>query len=85
MGHAPSSMRYKHLPYRCLLNRRSGGILEGSALRFSFICSISLTYTNHTDSWLAHLFINDAGDIDLAKEDPNGKLKYLFCYHHRTH
>lgn len=28
------------------------------------------------NSWLVHLFINDAGDIDMGKEDPNGKLHY---------
>jgi ATP-dependent Clp protease ATP-binding subunit ClpB len=29
------------------------------------------------NSWLVHLFINDSGDIDMAKEDPIGKLQYL--------
>ena len=41
-----------------------------------FICPFNVSYLNHTNSWLVHLFINDAGDIDMAKEDPNGKLQY---------
>ena len=41
----------------------------------------NIPHIYHTDSWLAHLYINDAGDVDLAKEDPNGELKH-FVHHH---
>jgi len=35
------------------------------------------SHTNYTNSWLVHLFINNTGDIDMAKEDPTRKLQYL--------
>jgi len=40
------------------------------------VCLIypSIAHVYHANSWLTHLFINDAGDIDMAKEDPNGEL-----------
>jgi len=41
-----------------------------------FIYLTDIAHVYHANSWLAHLFINDAGDIDIAKEDPNGKLQY---------
>jgi ATP-dependent Clp protease ATP-binding subunit ClpB len=40
-----------------------------------FVRLFNISHANHTNSWLVHLFINDAGDIDMAKEDPNGKLQ----------
>ena len=51
-----------------------GDIRKKCALYFIHLCNIP--HANHVDSWLVHLFINDAGDIDMAKEDPNGKLQY---------
>jgi ATP-dependent Clp protease ATP-binding subunit ClpB len=38
------------------------------------ICMCIIPDKSHTNRWLARLFINDAGDIDMAKEDPLGKL-----------
>ena len=38
-----------------------------------FIC---LRIIPDENRWLARLFINNAGGINMAKEDPNGKLKY---------
>ncbi|KAJ3503938.1 hypothetical protein NLJ89_g8205 [Agrocybe chaxingu] len=32
-------------------------------------------------NWLAHLFINDAGDIDMAKEDPIGRIPQGGCHY----
>jgi len=32
-------------------------------------------------NWLVHLFINDAGDIDMAKEDPNGHIPQRGCHY----
>jgi ATP-dependent Clp protease ATP-binding subunit ClpB len=42
-----------------------------------FICLFNISHVNHTNSWLVHLFINGAGDIDMAKDDPNGKFKHF--------
>ncbi|KAF8970173.1 P-loop containing nucleoside triphosphate hydrolase protein [Flammula alnicola] len=32
-------------------------------------------------NWLVHLFINDAGDIDMAKEDPIGRIPQRGCHY----
>ena len=39
-----------------------------------FVCLCIIPNKNGTNRWLARLFINDAGDIDMTKEDPIGKL-----------
>ena len=42
-----------------------------------FIPLFNISHVNYVNSWLVHLFINDAGDIDMAKEDPTRKLEYF--------
>lgn len=74
--HALSWTRYTGLLYRYLLNHRFGGILERSAPCI-FVCLCDIPHISYAYSWLAHLIINDAGDIDLAKEDPNGEIHIL--------
>ena len=39
-----------------------------------FICLFNIIY-DHAYSWLVQLIINDAGNISLAKEDPNGEIQ----------
>ena len=41
-----------------------------------FVYRFNIPDIYFANSWLVHLFINDAGDIDMEKEDPNGKLHY---------
>lgn len=54
-----------------------------------FVCLRIIPDENHGNSWLVHLFINNGGDIDMAKEDPIGKLQYsiiitiLSCIYYR--
>ena len=31
---------------------------------------------NHANSWVVNLSVKDSGDIEMAKEDPIGKLQY---------
>lgn len=42
-----------------------------------FICLLVTYDNNYAHSWLVHLFINAAGDIDMTKEDPLGKYRII--------
>ena len=37
---------------------------------------------NHTNSWVVNLFVKDSGDIEIAKEDPIGKIAVFCCHYH---
>ena len=39
------------------------------------ICLCIIPNKIHTNRWLARLFVNNVGDIDMVKEDPTGKLQ----------
>jgi len=39
-----------------------------------YLVCLFIPNKNDTNRWLARLFINDSGDIDMTKEDPIGKM-----------
>ncbi|KIM86382.1 hypothetical protein PILCRDRAFT_323790 [Piloderma croceum F 1598] len=51
----------------------------GKKYTWYFIRLLDDSHANHTNSWLVHLFINDTGDIDMAKADPNGHILQRGC------
>jgi hypothetical protein len=71
MGHAPARTKYKCLPYKYLPRDRR--VSESSATCILSVCIIP--DEEHANSCFAHLFINDAGDINMVKEDAIGKFQ----------
>jgi hypothetical protein len=67
--------RVKMLAVQILAEAQIRGDIGKKCVAY-FVSLSNIPHAYHAKSWLVHLFINDAGDIDMAKEDPNGKLHY---------
>lgn len=64
-----------HLALQKVAESQIRGDIREKCAAYS-VCLRRIPDKNHANSWLVHLFINDAGNIEMAKEDPIGKLQY---------